>query len=75
MNFVNVFKLCFKSKHGEILFFIAILTHPPELCLGRPEHREEAKQMMEFMKNIDDFAKDADVKLHGFYSNTNEHTS
>jgi hypothetical protein len=56
------------------MFFIAQLTHSPELCFGRPEHKERAKELMEFMKNIAKYEKEAGVKVHGFYLNANEHT-
>jgi hypothetical protein len=56
------------------MFFIAQLTHPPELCFGRPEHKEEAKEMMEFMENMEKYEKEAGVKKHGFFLNSNEHT-
>jgi hypothetical protein len=56
------------------LLVIAQLTHSPELCFGRPEHKEKAKEMMEFMKNMEKYEKEAGVKVHGFYLNSNEHT-
>ena len=56
------------------MIFIAQLTHPPELCFGRPEHKEEAKELMEFMENMEKYEKEAGVKTHGFYLNSNEHT-
>lgn len=59
------------SNSVNILFFIAQLTHSPELCFGRPEHKEKAKELMEFMEK---YEKEAGVKMHGFYLNANEHT-
>ena len=56
------------------MIVIAQLTHSPELCFGRPEHKEKAKELMEFMENTEKFAKEAGVKMHGFYLNSNEHT-
>jgi len=56
------------------LIFIAQLTHSPELCFGRPEHKEKAKELMEFMENMEKYGKEAGVKVHGFYLNANEHT-
>ena len=56
------------------MFFIAQLTHSPELCFGRPEHKEKGKELMEFMENMEKYAKEAGVKKHGFYLNANEHT-
>ena len=56
------------------MIFIAQLTHPPELCFGRPEHKEKAKELMEFMENMEKYEKEAGVKMHGFYLNANEHT-
>jgi adenosine/AMP kinase len=53
---------------------IAQLTHAPELCFGRAEHKAKAKELMEFMGNIEQYAKDAKDTLHGFYLNSNEHT-
>ena len=58
----------------NLLIVIAQLTHPPELCFGRPEHKEEAQELMEFMENIEKYEKEAGVKRHGFYLNSNEHT-
>ncbi len=56
------------------MIVVAQLTHSPELCFGRPEHKEKAKEMMEFMKNMERYEKEAGVKMHGFYLNSNEHT-
>ena len=56
------------------MFFIAQLTHPPELCFGRSEHREDYNKILEFMENMDKYEKEAGVKRHGFYLNSNEHT-
>ena len=56
------------------MIFIAQLTHPPELCFGRPEHKEIAQELMEFMENMEKYEKEAGVKKHGFYLNSNEHT-
>ena len=56
------------------MIFIAQLTHSPELCFGRPEHKEKAKELMEFMENMEKYEKEAGVKVHGFYLNANEHT-
>ncbi len=56
------------------MIFIAQLTHSPELCFGRPEHKEKAKELMEFMENMEKYEKEAGVKMHGFYLNANEHT-
>ena len=56
------------------MFFIAQLTHTPELCFGRPEHKEIAKVFMEFMENMEKYEKEAGVKKLGFYLNANEHT-
>jgi L-rhamnose mutarotase len=57
-----------------LLFFIAQLTHSPELCFGRPEHKEKYKELMEFMENMGKYENEAGVKKHGFYLNSNEHT-
>ncbi|MEJ2272055.1 MAG: hypothetical protein P8X91_06185 [Candidatus Bathyarchaeota archaeon] len=54
--------------------FIAQLTHPPELCFGRSEHKEKFNELKDFMENMDKYEKDAGVKKHGFYLNSNEHT-
>jgi hypothetical protein len=56
------------------MIFIAQLTHSPELCFGRPEHKEKAKELMEFMENMEKYGEEAGVKMHGFYLNANEHT-
>jgi L-rhamnose mutarotase len=56
------------------MFFIAQLTHTPELCFGRPEHREDYDKLLEFMENMEKYEKEAGVKGHGFYLNSNEHT-
>lgn len=56
------------------MLVIAQLTHPPELCFGRPEHKENAKKFMEFMTNIKKYEKEAGVTLKGYYLNSNEHT-
>ena len=56
------------------MLFIAQLTHSPELCFGRPEHKETGKELMEFLKNIEKHEKDEGVKIHGLYLNANEHT-
>jgi L-rhamnose mutarotase len=56
------------------MYFIAQLTHPPELCFGRPEHKEEAKELQEFLENMEKYEKEAGVTKHGFYLNSNEHT-
>jgi hypothetical protein len=58
----------------NILIVIAQLTHSPELCFGRPEHKESAKELMEFLANTEKHTKDAGVTLRGFYLNSNEHT-
>ncbi|MHA2394511.1 MAG: DUF3303 domain-containing protein [Promethearchaeota archaeon] len=58
----------------NMTIFIAQLTHSPELCFGRPEHKEKAKDLMEFMENMEKYEKEAGVKKHGFYLNSNEHT-
>ncbi len=58
----------------NLVICIAQLTHPPELCFGRPEHKEKAKELMEFMENMEKYEKEAGVKKHGFYLNSNEHT-
>ena len=60
----------------EVIYVIIIaqLTHSPELCFGRPEHKEKYNELMEFMENMDKYEKEAGVKLHGFYLNANEHT-
>ena len=57
-----------------LVIFIAQLTHAPELCFGRPEHKKEAQELMEFMENMDKYEREAGVKRHGFYLNSNEHT-
>ena len=56
------------------MIFIAQLTHSPELCFGRPEHKEKAKEFKEFMENMEKYEKEAGVKMQGFYLNSNEHT-
>ena len=56
------------------MIFIAQLTHSPELCFGRPEHKEKAEELMEFMENMEKYEKEAGVQMHGFYLNANEHT-
>lgn len=60
--------------HLEKMFFIARLTHPPELCFVRPEHKEKANELREFIENMEKYEKEAGVKKHGFYLNSNEHT-
>jgi hypothetical protein len=64
----------FSYSEENMMLFIAQLTHSPELCFGRPEHKEQAKKLMEFMENMDNYAKKAEVKVHGFYLNNSEHT-
>jgi hypothetical protein len=61
------------EKEVVCLFFIAQLTHSPELCFGRPEHKGEAKELMEFMENMEKYEREAGVKVHGFYLNNSEH--
>ena len=56
------------------MLVVAQLTHPPELCFGRPEHKEKGKELMEFMADVKKYEKEAGVKMHGFYLNSNEHT-
>jgi hypothetical protein len=56
------------------MFFIAQLTHSPELCFARPEHKEKYDELFEFLNNMEKYEKEAEVKLHGFYLNANEHT-
>lgn len=56
------------------MIIIAQLTHSPELCFGRPEHKEKYNELLEFMENMDKYEKEAGVKIHGFYLNSNEHT-
>ena len=56
------------------MIIIAQLKHSPELCFGRPEHKEKAKELMEFMENMEKYEKEAEVKVRGFYLNSNEHT-
>ena len=56
------------------MFFIAQLTHTPELCFARPEHKEDYTKLLEFMVNMEKYEKEAGVKRHGFYLNSNEHT-
>ncbi len=63
----------FREQVSKVIV-IAQLTHSPELCFGRPEHKEQAQQLMEFLKNIEQHATDCEVTLHGFYLNSNEHT-
>jgi hypothetical protein len=58
----------------NVVIFIAQLTHAPELCFGRPEHKEIAGELMEFMENMERYEEEAGVKRHGFYLNSNEHT-
>ena len=58
----------------NILFFIAQLTHSPELCFARPEHKEKYDELFEFLNNMEKYEKEAGIKLHGFYLNANEHT-
>ena len=55
-------------------FFLAQLTHPPELCLGRPEHTDARKELVKYLENWAKYEKEAGVKMHGFYLNANEHT-
>jgi hypothetical protein len=54
------------------LFFIAQLTHSPELCFARPEHEEKFKELMGYLKNIEKHETEAGVKLQGFYLNAND---
>ena len=56
------------------MIIIAQLTHSPELCFARAEHKEKAKELMEFMENMQKYEKEAGVKVLGFYLNSNEHT-
>lgn len=56
------------------MIVIAQLTHSPELCFGRPEHKDKAQELMAFLVNMENHAKDAGVTLRGFYLNSNEHT-
>jgi L-rhamnose mutarotase len=56
------------------MLFIAQLTHSPELCLGRPEHKEKAKELMEWIKNCEKYENEAGVKANAIYLNANEHT-
>jgi L-rhamnose mutarotase len=56
------------------LIVIAQLTHPPELCFGRSEHKEKFNKLKDFMENMEKYEKEAGVKNHGFYLNSNEHT-
>ena len=56
------------------MIVIAQLTHPPELCFGRPEHKEEFNKLKDFMENMEKYEKEAGVKKLGFYLNSNEHS-
>jgi hypothetical protein len=56
------------------MLFIAQLTHSPELCFGRLEHKERGKELMEWLKNIEKYEKEVGVKVHGLYLNSPEHT-
>lgn len=56
------------------MIVIAQLTHSPELCFGRPEHKEKAQELMAFLANMEKHTKEAGVTLRGFYLNSNEHT-
>jgi L-rhamnose mutarotase len=67
-------KLFVNRKGGEYLIVIAQLTHSPELCFGRPEHKENYNELKDFMENMEKYEKEAGVKKHGFYLNSNEHT-
>jgi hypothetical protein len=58
----------------NLVLFIAQLTHPPELCFGRPEHREKQSILRDYGENREKFEKKAGVKVHGMYLNPNEHT-
>jgi hypothetical protein len=58
----------------NIMLFIAQLTHSPELCFARPEHKEKLKELMEYVGNMEKYEKEAGVKINGFYLNANEHT-
>ena len=53
---------------------IAQLTQSPELCFGCPEHKEQAQQLIEFLKNIEQHATYCEATLHEFYLNSNEKT-
>ena len=45
IHVIQTFNL--NKKGGEyILIFIAQLTHTPELCFGRPEHKEMALSLI-----------------------------
>jgi hypothetical protein len=56
------------------MLFIAQLTHPPELCFARPEHKDKLESLREYMQNKDKLEKEVGVKVHGAYVNSNEHT-
>jgi hypothetical protein len=58
----------------KTMLFIAQLTHPPELCLARPEHKARLAELQEFVKNKEKYAEEAGIRLHGSFINTNEHT-
>ena len=42
------------------MFFIAQLTHTPELCFARPEHKEDYNKLLEFMEKAEEIARGLD---------------
>jgi hypothetical protein len=59
---------------GDYVLFIAVLTHPPELCFAAKGQESELAALRQFFENRGTIAKEAGVKVHGEYVNTNEHT-
>ena len=56
------------------MLFVAILTHPPELCFGAKGQESEQLALRELLENGEKLAQETGVKVHGAYVNTNEHT-
>jgi hypothetical protein len=56
------------------VIFVAILTHTPELCFAAKSQKAELAALRDFAENSEKVAKEAGVKVHGAYANTNEHT-
>jgi hypothetical protein len=63
-----------RAKESERMLFMAILKHSPENCFARPENVEAVEEIRRRFSRLDEFEKEAGVKLLGAYLNSNEHT-
>jgi len=56
------------------VLFVAILTHTPENCFGRPEHAKAFEEIKKSWAERERLQRETGVKVIGAYINPNEHT-